>query len=109
MSAKLAREFYFGKDLMAKSTVYGCRDRPPLPKQQVEVFLMNTFKGPDFESHWRYCIEAINHSCAAIRKSMLATNATALLASPVNVGANCATNPLMPSLILLILFGFNWI
>ena len=99
MSAKLAREFYFGKNLMARSTVYGCRDRPPLPKQQVEqlkVFLMNTFKfnkGPDFESHWRYCIDAINHSCAAIRKSVLATNATALLTSPANVVANRATNP----------------
>ena len=41
-------------------------------------------------------------SCAAIRKSVLATNATAFLTSPANVGANRATdaflNPANPVL-----------
>ena len=43
LSAKLAREVYFGKNIMSKCTVYGCRDRPPLPKAQLEkmkIFLI---------------------------------------------------------------------
>ena len=33
---KLARESYFGPAVMQRSTVYGCQDKPPLPKDKLE-------------------------------------------------------------------------
>lgn len=76
LAAKLAREVYFTKDTLMQCTVYGCRDKPPLPRDtlmELKTFIMGVFrfnsKSPDFEGHWKSCIESINHSCAAVRKA----------------------------------------
>ena len=35
LAVRLACESYFGKELLMKSTVYGCQDKPPLPKEEM--------------------------------------------------------------------------
>ena len=101
LSAKLAREVYFGKNIMSKCTVYGCRDRPPLPKAQLEkmkIFLMNHFKfssTPEFENHWRFCVEAVNHSCSAVRKAELRMPDPALPVPTMPVTTMPVTTPTM--------------
>ena len=74
LAAKLAREAYFGKDLMTKCSVFGARGRPSLPAPQLKhmkSFLINRFKfnkaPQEFEPHWKFCIDAINHSCNFLR------------------------------------------
>jgi hypothetical protein len=75
LSVKLARESFFGIDAMKSSTVYGCSDKPALPKrklQDLKQFLIQQhpqFKSLplEFEHHWRLCIDSINHACATLR------------------------------------------
>ena len=76
LSVKLAKESYFGIELMSTCTVYGCRGKPALPKEilmKMKSFLLQYFnctKCPeDFEVHWRYCVDAINHACNSMRKN----------------------------------------
>lgn len=76
LSVKLAREVYFGKKVMGKCTVSGCRDLPGLPiaeldelKQLVFMQFPQFWKSPmEFEPLWVKCIEAINQSCKKIRQ-----------------------------------------
>ena len=75
LSVKLARESFFGCELMKSSTVFGCSDKPPLPRKKLEElkqFLIQqhpNFRSLpiEFESHWKVCIDAINHACATVR------------------------------------------
>jgi hypothetical protein len=77
LAVKLAREAYFGSELMRASTVYGCRNIPGLPKHKVDdlkKFLCLIF--PDLrqnptilEDKWKQCVHAINHACASLRKA----------------------------------------
>jgi hypothetical protein len=75
LAVKLAREAYFGTQLMKKSTVYGCTNKPPLPKEDVEnlkKFLFSLFPEMrqcpwEFEEKWKRCTDAINHACAILR------------------------------------------
>ena len=73
LASKLSREAYFGTTLMSRCTVYGTR--PALPLQKVKAlksFLITSFKfnksALEFEPYWKYCVDAINHSCNFIRK-----------------------------------------
>ena len=71
LSVKLARESYFGPALMKQCTVFGCQDKPPLPKDDVEnlkkmlLSLYPQFRGTplEFEPAWKTCVDSINHAC----------------------------------------------
>ena len=76
LAAKLARECFFGKDLMRQSTVMGFKDFPALPANGVQALKQTILSVcPDyhcnphgFESVWRKCIDAFNHACSKLRK-----------------------------------------
>ena len=75
LSVRLAYESYFGKQLMAKSTVIGYNDKPPLPRDLVLelkrklLSLHPQFRSTpiEFEPYWSKCVGAINHCCAGLR------------------------------------------
>ena len=79
LSVKLAQEVYFGKKVMEKCTVSGCRDLPGLPiaelgelKQLVFTQFPQFWKNPiEFEPLWVKCIVAINQSCKKLRLNSL--------------------------------------
>lgn len=75
LSVKLAKESYFGIELMKKSTVKGTREHPRLPPKELEqlkIFLRHTFacSPPEFEVAWRSCVEVIGQACNALRKNV---------------------------------------
>lgn len=76
LASKLARESFFGKELMRRSTVMGFKDFPPLPSDRVQT-LKDTILSlcpayqcnpHGFEGVWKKCVDAINHSCSKLRK-----------------------------------------
>ena len=76
LATKLARESFFGKELMRTSTVMGFKDLQALPADRVHA-LKETIMSvcPDYHSNphgfegvWRKCIDAINHACSKLRK-----------------------------------------
>jgi hypothetical protein len=74
---KLAREVYFGEEMMKASTVYGSTGKLALPKNKVDElkkYLISLFpefrhNGLAFEDKWKKCTDAINHACVALRKN----------------------------------------
>ena len=76
LAAKLARESFFGKELMRQSTVMGFKDYPALPADGIQALKQTILTVcPEyqhnpcaFESLWRRCIDAINHACSKLRK-----------------------------------------
>ena len=78
LAAKLARESFFGKELMHQSTVMGFKDFPALPVDGIQALKQTILsvcpehqQNPHgFESAWRRCIrvDAINHACSKRRK-----------------------------------------
>ena len=36
LAVKLARESFFGPEIMEKCTVFGCTDKPPLPRDKLD-------------------------------------------------------------------------
>ena len=98
LASKLARESFFGKDMMAKCTVFGQRDKPPLPKDKVcklKQFLIEVLKYDkrtiEFEVHWKLCIESINHACNALRAKKPPSATT--LTPPSHKSQNSSTTP----------------
>lgn len=77
LAVKLAREVYFGSQVMSKCTVSGCRGLPGLPtaelgelKQTLFLQFPQFWKNPvEFEPLWSKCVEAINQSCKKIRQT----------------------------------------
>ena len=75
LACKLAREAYFGSAVMQRSTVYGCQDKPPLPKDKLEKFKKTLFSlhpefrssPQEFEPIWKTATDAINHACSSLR------------------------------------------
>ena len=75
LAVKLARESYFGQEVMQKCTVRGNRGLPGLPytelcqlKQTVfSVFLQYWPNPVEFEPVWVKCSTAIGQACKAIR------------------------------------------
>jgi len=76
LAAKLARESFFGKELMRRSTVMGHKEYPALPADRVNALKQTILSVcPDyhcnphgFESVWRKCIDSLNHACSKLRK-----------------------------------------
>ena len=77
LAVKLAREVYFGSQVMSKCTMSGCWDLPGLPtaelgelKQTLFLQFPEFWKNPvEFEALWSKCVEAINQSCKKIRQT----------------------------------------
>ena len=75
LAVRLAYESYFGKDLLHKSTVYGQKGHPPLPRDKVlqlknkmlSIHLANVSSELEFEAVWTKCVNAINHSASSLR------------------------------------------
>ena len=76
LAVKLARESFFGEELMKSSTVFGCQDKPALPKEklgELKLFLIEQNpqfrRAPEeFEPFWKTCVDSINHACANLHK-----------------------------------------
>ena len=76
LAAKLARESFFGKDLMQKSMVMGFKDFPPLPTDSVNTLKQTILSvcphyqcnRQGFEGIWKKCVDAINHACSKLQK-----------------------------------------
>lgn len=74
LAVKLARESFFGKNMMVKCTVQGCREHPPLPPEtlsKLKTFLSHLFvekcTKPEFEGKWKICLNSIGQACKALR------------------------------------------
>lgn len=76
LAVKLARESFFGTDLMAKCTVKGTREFGPLPEAELLKLkwflsqLFPTYTKPDFEAAWKNCMDSIGQACKNLRKAM---------------------------------------
>ena len=75
LAMKLAREAYFGEEVMAQCTVMGCREYPGLPCDELSS-LKETIFGQfpafwtnpvEFESVWVACVDAIGQACKCFR------------------------------------------
>ena len=72
LAVKLAKELYFGIEVLKASTVRGCRDLPILNQNTLMQFLFQQFPQfwhcpAEFEPKWSTCIESINQCCKGIR------------------------------------------
>lgn len=83
LAVRLAREAYFGKELMKKSTALGCQDKPRLPKEKLDSLklkLLSLFPqfaaAPhEFEPLWTRSVAAINHHAASLRSNFTKSTA----------------------------------
>ena len=72
LAVKLAREAFFGKELMRQSTVHGSRDLPALPNEklmELKAVIQTVLKYTDceFEQIWKLCEDSIGHACRSLR------------------------------------------
>lgn len=78
LAVKLARECFFGEDVLAKCTVYGARDKPALPSAelaQLKQAMFNLFpqfwQSPiQFEPVWNACVISINQCNKGLRSKV---------------------------------------
>ena len=76
MAVVLAREVFFGEELMSKCTTKGYGDRPRLPvteliklKKEIYRLYPNFWNNPvAFEERWTKCCEAISQACKRARR-----------------------------------------
>ena len=73
LAVKLARESFFGNDLLRQCTVMGTREFSALPqdkllemKQFVEG-IVPTASPPVFEDIWQKCVTQMNQACNGLR------------------------------------------
>ena len=74
LAVKLARESFFGDDIMMECTVQGYREQPPLPTEslrELKSFLEHIFHNrctlAEFEGNWKQCIKSIGQACKTLR------------------------------------------
>lgn len=75
LAVRIAREAVYGEKLMKQCTVFGGRDLPGLPREELfhlKKVIFDLFpafwKNPeDFESVWSGCIDAIGQACKRLR------------------------------------------
>ena len=81
LACKLAKEAYFGPELMKRCTPFGNRDLPALPSEELlqlkrtmlSLFLQYKQNAVEFESIWQKCIEAIRRvkGCVLARTDLI--------------------------------------
>ena len=77
LALKLAKESFFGEEIMARCTVAGSRDRPALPtaeknqlKALVQSFFPQYWRTPqEFEPIWNGCVNSIGQGCKRLRST----------------------------------------
>jgi len=78
LAIKLAKEAYFGKQIMSKCTVRGTRALHALPEtelQQMKKFIKElcyphlVVSIIEFENVWKACVEAVGQACKFLHKS----------------------------------------
>ena len=75
LAVKLARESFFGENIMAESTVYGARGKKQFPSEKVvqlkhllfQLCPQYKYHPHQFEPIWNKCCDAINHACSKVR------------------------------------------
>lgn len=75
LAVKLARQAYFGDEVMQKCTVQGIREFPGLPSAELcllkkEIFSMfpQFWRNPsEFEAVWSTCVSCIGQACKRLR------------------------------------------
>ena len=80
LAVKLAKEAYFGEDVLVKCTVSGCRSLPALPLfelNELKQFLFNQFprywhSPEEFEGLWERVGESVGQCCKGLRKKLAA-------------------------------------
>ena len=80
-SVKLARESFFGDDVLAQCTTLGCREYPGLPHAELQELKEYIFSRltvywgnpTEFETLWGECVGAIGQACARARRQRNAT------------------------------------
>ena len=76
LACKLAREAFFGDELMARCTATGYADKPGLPQAELlelkEIIRKHSpqysYSPHEFEILWSKCLEAISQCCKRLRK-----------------------------------------
>ena len=71
----LAKESFFGEDMMVQCTTYGYGEKPGLPKKEldelketVRALYPKYWNSPhDFELAWNKCIESMSQACNRLR------------------------------------------
>ena len=79
LATKLARDAYFGAEVLRRCTVMGCREQPGLPIQELNELKQAIFsKFPqfwsnavEFEEIWVHCTDAIGQLCKRLRRGSL--------------------------------------
>ena len=77
LATKLARDSFFGEDVLRWCTVMSCREQPGPPIQELnelkqavfEKFLQYWPNPVEFEDLWAQCVDAIGQLCKRLRKS----------------------------------------
>lgn len=77
LACKLAREAFFGLDVMVKCTASGFRDKPGLPEKELQELKEVVFSqypkywaNPvEFEAIWVTCLNSLSQSCNKLRQS----------------------------------------
>lgn len=73
LAVKLARESFFGKDIMGSCTPHGKSNQDSLPRTKLLdlkrylIRLFPTLNSADFEGYWKTCLTSIGQACKAIR------------------------------------------
>ena len=76
LAKKLAREAYFGPDILEKCTVKGIGRHHALPKKQLHDLKMylKSLSVPrivstaiEFEVEWKNCLESVGQACKSLR------------------------------------------
>ena len=75
LAVKLAKESFFGAEVMSKCTVAGNRDLPGLPTKELDSLKHTLFtlfpqywQSPqEFEPLWKSCTEAVGQACKRLR------------------------------------------
>ena len=78
LAVKLAREAFFGEDVLAQCTVSGLRQLPALPLAELNQLKQTMFaqfpefwSNPiEFESVWAACSDAVNQACKHARSNL---------------------------------------
>ncbi len=82
MAVKLAKESYFGEEVLRQCTVMGCRQYPGLPIKELNELKQTMFglfpiywtNNIGFDTDiWSQCVTAIGQLCKRLRSDALAT------------------------------------
>ena len=76
LAVRLAREVYFGTQVMSRCTVSGLHELPGLPIEELSELKHTVFlqfpqfwqKAVEFEPLWSKCCDAINLSCKKLKQ-----------------------------------------